>query len=273
MAETQATAFTPEAMRRPIPVVGALRDTAAITRRNLTSLRRTPRFFVFTMIQPVIFVILFRYVFGGAISLTLIGVPYVYYLMPGIYVQTVTFGSITTGISMATDVQSGILERFKSLPMARSGVLTGRTTADLARNILVVALIAGVGFAVGFRFQTNIWLFLCALALVVYWSYALSWVFTLVALWLKDPETTQAASFPIIAPLVFASSAFVPVKTMPSWLQGFATYQPVSVTVSAARALCLGGPTASFLAQSLAWCTGIILVCAPLAVRYYRTSL
>jgi ABC-2 type transport system permease protein/oleandomycin transport system permease protein len=156
--------------------------------------------------------------------------------------------------------------------MARSGVLTGRTTADLMRNILVIILISGVGFAVGFRIHTNWAMFFCALLLVLFWAYALSWVFSLVGLALKDPETTQAASFPIIAPLVFASSAFVPVSTMPSWLQGWATYQPVSVTVSAARALCLGGPTASFLLQSLAWCTGIILVCAPLAVRVYRRA-
>ncbi|HEY5526159.1 MAG TPA: ABC transporter permease [Candidatus Anoxymicrobiaceae bacterium] len=272
MTDVNATAFTPDVFRHRIPFVGAFRDTMAITRRNLISLKRTPRFFVFTMVQPVIFVILFRYVFGGAISITLTGVPYVDYLMPGIFVQTVTFGAITTGISMATDVQSGVLERFRSLPMARSGVLTGRTTADLLRNILVIVLIAGVGFAVGFRFHTSWALFFCALALVVFWAYALSWVFALVGLVLKDPETAQAASFPIIAPLVFASSAFVPVSTMPSWLQGWAKYQPVSVTVSAARALCMGGPTASWLIQSLIWCAGIILVCAPLAVRYYRRS-
>lgn len=270
MTEPVATAYTPDVYRRPIPVIGALRDMGAITRRNLISLKRTPRFFVFTMVQPIIFVILFRYVFGGAIAATLLGVPYVDYLMPGIYVQTVTFGAITTGISMATDVQSGILERFRSLPMARSGVLAGRTTADLLRNILVVAIIAGVGFAIGFRVHTNGLLFVCGLLLVLFWAYALSWVFSAAALILKDPETTQAASFPIIAPLVFASSAFVPVATMPTWLQGFAKYQPVSVTVSAVRALCLGGPTASWLIQSLAWCTGIILVCAPIAVWRYR---
>jgi len=272
MTEPAATSFTPDLYRHPVPVIGALRDMLAITWRNLVSLKRTPRFFVFTMVQPVIFVILFRYVFGGAISANLTGVSYVDYLMPGIYVQTVTFGAITTGISMANDVQSGVLERFRSLPMARSGVLTGRTTADLLRNILVVALIAGVGFAVGFTVHTYGLLFVCGLMLVLLWAYALSWVFTAVALILKDPETTQAASFPIIAPLVFASSAFVPVSSMPSWLQGFAKYQPVSATVSAVRALCIGGPTASWLIQSLAWCAGIILICAPMAVWRYRRA-
>jgi len=272
MKEPNATAFTPDAFRKAVPFVSAWRDTMTMTRRNLISLKRTPRFFVFTMVQPVIFVILFRYVFGGAIAAVLHGVPYVDYLMPGIWVQTVTFGAITTGISMATDVQSGILERFRSLPMTRSGVLTGRTTADLLRNVLVIILIALVGFAVGFRIHTNVASFICALLLVLFWAYALSWVFALVGLVLKDPETAQAASFPIIAPLVFASSAFVPVATMPSWLQGWATYQPVSVTVSAARSLCLGGGVASDLIQSLLWCAGIILVCAPLAVYSYRRS-
>ena len=264
------------AVERPgifLRLIYGSRDTYVVAQRNLIGLKRVPRLFVFTLVQPVIFTLLFRYVFGGAISLANVSpYPYVDYLMPGIFIQTVTFGAITTGISMATDVQSGVLERFRSLPMARSGVLTGRTTADLLRNILAIILISGVGFAVGFRIHTNWASFFCALLLVLFWAYALSWVFSLVGLALKDPETTQAASFPIIAPLVFASSAFVPVSTMPSWLQGWATYQPVSVTVSATRALCLGGPTASFLLQSLAWCAGIILVCAPLAVRVYRRA-
>ena len=171
--EVNVTAFTPDSFRHRMPIMGAFHDTVAVTRRNLISLKRNPRFFVFTMVQPVIFVILFRYVFGGALSSTISGVPYVNYLMPGIFVQTVTFGAITTGISMATDVQSGVLERFRSLPMARSCVLTGRTTADVLRNILVIILISGVGFAVWFRVETNYGLFLCALLLVLFWAYAL----------------------------------------------------------------------------------------------------
>jgi ABC transporter DrrB family efflux protein len=269
--ETSVLAQEHDLSRRSIPVVGAARDTLAIAKRNLIGLRRVPQLFVFTMIQPVIFVLLFRYVFGGAIS-NPTGVPYVDYLMPGIFVQTVVFGSITTGVSMATDVKSGLLERFRSLPMARSGVLTGRTVADLARNVLVVAIIAGVGFAVGFRVHTNALVFFVGLLLVLLFAYALSWVFATVGLALGDPESAQAASFPVIAPLVFASSVFIPVSTMPSWLQGFAKYQPVSVTASAVRALSLGGPTTSYALQSLAWCAGIIIVCAPLAVWRYRRA-
>jgi ABC transporter DrrB family efflux protein len=272
MADVQVPAFADGQYRKPVPVIGAVRDTLAIAHRYLIDLKRTPQLFVFTMIQPIIFVVLFRYVFGGAIQSTIPGIPYVDYLMPGIYVQTVVFGSISTGIGVATDVKSGLFERFRSLPMARSAVLAGRTTSDLTRNVLVMIIIASVGFAVGFRVQTNWYLYLAALLLVLFFAYSLSWVFAMVGLLLGDPESAQAASFPIIAPLVFASSAFVPVSTMPGWLQGFVTYQPVSVTVSAARALCLGGPTLSYLLQSLAWCFGILAVTAPIAVWRYKKA-
>jgi ABC-2 type transport system permease protein/oleandomycin transport system permease protein len=251
--------------------ITGLSDTGAVAVRNLINLRRVPRLFVFTLIQPVIFVILFRYVFAGAIQVSIATpYPYVDYLMPGIFIQTVVFGSITTGIGIATDVQSGLLERFRALPMSRTAFLAGRTFSDLVRNILVVALITGVGFAVGFRIHTNAVLFAVGLLLVVAFSYVLSWLFALVGLLLRDPESAQAASFPVMAPLVFASSAFVPVATMPSWLQGFAKYQPVSVTASAVRALSIGGPTSTYVIQSLAWIAGILVVGIPLAVWRYR---
>ncbi len=271
MTQTCLTAAEMRSVKRPLPVIGAARDTYVVAMRNLIGLKRVPRLFVFTMLQPVIFVVLFRYVFGGAISVMAVtNLPYVDYLMPGIFVQTVVFGSLTTAIGLATDVQSGLLERFRSLPMSRAAFLTGRTFADLIRNVLVVALIAGVGFAVGFRIHTNFFLFICALLLVLLFAYVLSWLFATLGLAVGDPETAQAASFPFMAPLVFASSAFIPVASMPSWLQGFAKYQPVSVTASAVRALVIGGPTTSYLVQSLAWCAGIIAVCAPLAVWRYR---
>jgi ABC transporter DrrB family efflux protein len=252
-------------------LTGAAHDAGAITRRNIIVYRRVPRLLVFTLIQPVVFVLLFRYVFGGAIKVPG-SISYVDYLMPGIFVQTVVFGATNTAIGLATDVQSGLLERFRSLPMARSAVLTGRTFADLARNVLVVALMSAVGFAVGFHVHTNAALFLAGILLVLLFSYVFSWIFATVGLAIGDPETAQAASFPVLVPLVFASSAFVPVSTMPSWLQPFAEHQPVSATASAARALMLGGPTTSFLLQSLAWCACLIIVCAPLAVWLYRRA-
>jgi ABC transporter DrrB family efflux protein len=216
-------------------------------------------------------VLMFRYVFGGAIHVP--GVNYVDYLMPGIFVQTSVFGAIGTAIGLAADVKSGLLERFLSLPMARSAVLMGRTLADLARNIFVVVLMSGVGFLVGFRVQSNAFDFVAALLLVLAFGYALSWIFATVGLLLADPESAQAAAFPIMAPLVFASSAFVPVYSMPGWLQPFAAHQPVSVTASAARALMLGTPATSYLVQSLAWIAGLLLVFIPTAVWRYRRVL
>jgi ABC transporter DrrB family efflux protein len=193
------------------------------------------------------------------------------YLMPGIFVITVVFGSATTAVSMATDAKSGLLERFRALPMARSAVLAGRTLSDLLRTTVIVVIIVGIGFAVGFRVQTNALSFIAAILLVLLWAYALLWVQATVGLLTGDPETAQAASFPVVALLTFASSAFVPISTMPSWLQGFAKYQPVSVMASAVRGLCLGGATASWVWQSLAWIFGILMVFVPLAVwRYSR---
>jgi ABC transporter DrrB family efflux protein len=255
---------------RPIPF-SVVRDTFAITQRNLIGYRRVPQLLVFSTIQPVIFVLMFRYVFGGAIDIP--GpIPYVDFLMPGIFVQTVVFGAIATAIGLATDMKSGLMERFHALPMARSAVLTGRTLADLARNVFVVILMMVVGFLVGWRIHTSVIGLVGGALLVVLFGYAMSWIFATVGLAVGDPETAQAAAFPVLAPLVFASSAFVSVDSMPGWLQAFARNQPVSVTASAVRALTIGGPTGHFVWQSLAWCVGILLVFAPIAVGLYRRA-
>ncbi|MDQ3783998.1 MAG: ABC transporter permease, partial [Actinomycetota bacterium] len=242
----------------------------AVAQRNLIVYLRIPQLLVFSTVQPVIFVVMFRYVFGGAISVP--NGSYVDYLMPGIFVQTVVFGSMAAAIGLATDLKSGLLERFHSLPMARSAVLAGRTSADLVRNVFVATLMTAVGFAVGFRIHTNVLSYLAGIGLVLLFGYTFSWIFATVGLAVGDPETAQAASFPVMAPLVFASSAFVPVETMPGWLQVFAEHQPVSVTASAIRALFIGGPTTSYVLQSLAWCGGILLVFVPLAVARYRRT-
>jgi ABC transporter DrrB family efflux protein len=248
-----------------------LRDALAVAGRNLIAYRRVPQLLVFSTIQPVIFVLLFRYVFGGAVE-TPPGVPYVDYLIPGIFVQTTVFGAIGAAVGLATDLKSGLLERFRSLPMARSAVLAGRTGADLARNVFVASLMAAVGFLVGFRVHTGALAFVAGMLLVLLFGYVMSWIFATVGLAVGDPETAQAAAFPVMAPLVFASSAFVPVSSMPSWLQPFAEHQPVSVTASAVRALMIGGPTTSYVLQSLAWCAAILLVFVPVAVRRYRRT-
>lgn len=257
----------------------AAQDALTIVWRNLLGLARTPQLLVFSTIQPVVFVLMFRYVFGGAIATRIPGIPYVDFLMPGIFVQTVVFGSMGAAIGLATDMQSGLLERFRSLPMARSAVLVGRTGADLGRNVFVAVLMSVVGFAVGFRIHTNFAEFLVGMGLVLLFGYAFSWVFATVGLALGDPESAQAAAFPAIAPLVFASSAFVPVLSMPGWLQGWANNQPVSVTTTAIRALMVGPgalppgeSTVGITLKAIAWCVGILLVFAPLAVRRYRKA-
>jgi ABC transporter DrrB family efflux protein len=249
-------------------------DSLTMAWRNLLNIRRNPQLLVFATIQPVIFVLMFRYVFGGAIATKWDGhpVPYVDFLMPGIFVQTVTFGALTTGVGLAEDLGKGLIDRFRSLPIARSAVLVGRTLADLVRNFFVVLLMAVVGFLVGWRIDTNVFGLIAALALVLAFAYSLSWVFAIVGLSAPDAETAQAASFPLLAPLVFASSAFVPVSSMPGWLQVFANHQPVTAVVNAARALTLGGPTVSYVVTALAWIIGIVVVCAPLAVRRYRRA-
>src|SRR5919197_1376721 len=262
------TATAIELYRRRPRALRAVSDAATVAERNLIAYRRIPQLLVFSTIQPVIFVLMFRYVFGGAIRVP--GVRYVDYLMPGIFVQTVVFGSMAAAIGLATDLKSGLLERFRSLPMARSAVLAGRTMADLVRNILVVALMTGVGFAVGFRIHNGVGGLFAGMLLVLLFGYTMAWVFATLGLAVGDPESAQAAAFPVLAPLVFASSAFVSVDTMPGWLQPFAHHQPVSVKASAVRALVLGGPTATYLWQSLAWMAGILLIFAPMAVRLYR---
>ncbi|MHB8190104.1 MAG: ABC transporter permease [Ferrimicrobium sp.] len=251
-----------------ITFTAALGDIAGITKRNLRRILRTPRLLVFSSIQPVMFVLLFRYVFAGAIKVP--NGDYVDYLMPGIFVQTALFGGASTAVGLAADLQGGIIDRFRSLPMARSAVLAGRTIADLVRNIFVVLLMVGVGMLVGFRFHGSIGTDLGGLGLVLLVGYAFSWVFVAVGLSVKDPETAQIAGFLPLFPLVFASSAFVPVASMPGWLRAFANVQPVSVTVNAVRALVSGGPVEHWLWQSVAWAVGILVLFAVFGVRKYR---
>ncbi|MEU0941004.1 ABC transporter permease [Embleya sp. NPDC005971] len=256
--------------RGALSLVRTAQDGLAIAWRNLIALRRVPRLLIFSTIQPLVFVLMFRYVFGGVVQPALHGVDYVDFLIPGIFVQTAVFGAMNTAIGLATDMDTGLMERFRSLPMARSAVLVGRTTADLARNVFVVALMAAVGFAIGFRIHAGVPAFLGAIVLVLAFGFAMSWIFAVVGMAVGDPETAQAAAFPVLAPLVFASSAFVPVATMPGWLQAFAEHQPVSRNADAVRALVLGGPTATDVWQALAWDVAIVAVFAPIGVWLYR---
>ena len=266
-AATVATAPTSPSAR--IRLAWAISDGLALTGRNLLGFTRIPQLVVFSTIQPIMFVLLFRYVFGGAID---VDGHYVDYMMPGIFVQTVAFGAVGTGVGLAEDLGKGLIERFRSLPMARSAVLAGRTTADLVRNAFVVLLMTTVGVAVGFRPSTGVGGFLAGVAVLLLFAYALSWVFAILGLIAPNAETAQVMSFPLLFPLTFASSAFVPTESMPGWLQAFANVQPVSVVVDAVRALMTGGPSAGPVVQALAWSLGLLAIGAPLAVAKYRRA-
>ncbi|HEY7437820.1 MAG TPA: ABC transporter permease [Acidimicrobiia bacterium] len=248
--------------------VWMLRDGLTVTYRNLLGYLRVPEMLFFTAIQPVMFVLLFRYVFGGAIPTP--GYSYVDYLMPGIFVQTAAFAAMATSIGLAEDLQKGLVERFRTLPMARSAVLVGRTSADGVRNLFVLALLTVVGLAVGFRPQTNALAYLAGIALIAAFAYALTWGAAAVGLGARTAETAQLKIMPVLFPLTFASSAFVPVSTMPGWLQPIAEHQPVTIVVDAARALMLGGPTARPVLEAIAWIAGLLVVLVPYAVRKYR---
>jgi len=245
-------------------------DVMTVARRNILALVRIPSSLVFALIQPVMFVLLFRYVFGGAIPIP--EGQYVNYLIPGILVQTTIFGAVGTAIGLAEDLQRGLIERFRALPMARMAVLAGRTVADLARNILVLLIITGVGLAVGFRPHGGIVAYIQACLLALLFAYCLSWGFAFIGLAAPNSETAQAMTFPLIFPITFASSIFVLVQTMPGWLRPFANNQPVSQTAEAVRGLMLGTPHGDSTYISLAWATGAILILAPLAVSKYRKA-
>jgi ABC-2 type transport system permease protein/oleandomycin transport system permease protein len=260
--------------RRPIPrrpLWWTFADAAAVTKRNLYRYIRVPTLLLFSTIQPIMFVLLFTYVFGGAIQVA--GVDnYIDFLMAGILVQTVIFGSTQTGVGLAEDMSRGMVDRFRSLPMARSAVLAGRTLSDTVRNLFVVCLMLVVGTLVGFRFHAGVVPAVGAVGLALAFGLAFSWISALIGLSVRDVESAQAAGFVWVFPLVFASSAFVPVATMPGWLQAFADINPVTITVNALRALTLGGPTVRPVLEALAWIAGILLVFVPLAVNRYRRA-
>ncbi|HYN16681.1 MAG TPA: ABC transporter permease [Actinomycetes bacterium] len=253
------------------PLRWTFSDAAAVTKRNLYRYIRVPTLLLFSTIQPVMFVLLFTYVFGGAIQVP--GVEhYIDYLMAGILAQTVIFGSTQTGVGLAEDLSRGMVDRFRSLPMARSAVLAGRTLSDTVRNLFVVGLMLVVGTLVGFRFHAGVVPALGAVGLALAFGLAFSWISALIGLSVGDVESAQATGFVWVFPLVFASSAFVPVESMPGWLQVFVRANPVTITVNALRALTLGGPTTRVVLQSLAWIVGILLVFVPLAVNRYRRA-
>jgi len=254
-------------MSRPSPRE-TVSDWLVMARRGLTETVRKPTLLVLTFVEPVIMVLIFRYAFGGAISTP--NGSYVNFLMPGILVLTAIFGAIVTGIGLSEDLSKGIVDRLRSLPIARSAVLVGRTVSDLARNVVSVILMIAVGFLVGFRPSEPLGRFLAAIALLLAFAYVFSWISATIGLLVRDPETAQGVGFVWVFPLTFVSSAFVPTHTMPAVVRAFADVNPVTLCVDAVRALTIGGDATHAVLGTIAWLTGLLLVFAPLAVSRYR---
>jgi ABC-2 type transport system permease protein/oleandomycin transport system permease protein len=249
----------------------AVTDTLTITRRNLLIWMRVPAYLVFTVIQPVLFVLMFRYVFGGAIPVKVRG-GYVDFLMPGIIAQTAAFATFGTAIALAVELKKGVIDRLRAMPMARSAVLGGRLVADTGRMTVTILIVLGVGFAVGFRFNNGLVPAILMVVLAIVFGLAICCIAAYTGLAIGDEESVQAFGLIWLFPITFLSSAFVPIATMPGWLQAFANNQPVTYVIDTMRALALGGPVAANLWKSVAWLAGIFIVFLPLAVRAYRRA-
>src|ERR671911_989612 len=240
----------------------AWRPALLVARRNLLQVRGNPQLVIFVLIQPILFVLLFVYVFGGAIAGS--SRQYVQYVIPGIIVQTVVFATAMTGIGLNEDLAKGIIDRFRSLPIARSAVLAGRILADAVRLVASLVVILAVGMALGFRIGTGPLAALAGFVLIIAFGMALSWVAALIGLSVRNPETAQSAGFIWMFPLTFASSAFAPPQTMPGWLQPFVEVNPITVATDSLRGLLLGGPVLSPVLQTLAWTAALTVVFASL---------
>jgi len=249
---------------------GAVSDTLVVAERNLLRIPRAPDLLLAFTVQPIMFTLLFVYVFGGAINTP--GFDYVDFLIPGIVVQSIAFGGFVTAIGLTDDLNKGLIERFRSLPMFRWAVLAGRTLADVATNALQLAVLVTVGGIVGFSFGASVPEVLAGFGLMLLFGYAFSWVFALIGLIASSPESAQSIGFIGLFPLTFASSAFVPVESMPSWLRSFAEVNPFTVVVDAMRSLWVGEEAGDSIWGALAWTVGLIAVFAPLAVSRYRRA-
>ncbi|MFE9689185.1 ABC transporter permease [Micromonospora sp. NPDC005806] len=260
----------------------AVIHTGVITRRNLLANVRLPDVLILSTVQPVVFMLMFLYVFGGAIQAALPAAAkgeYVYWLMPGILAQSAVFGSAPTAYGLNNDRTKGVLDRFRSLPMARSAVLTGRTLSDLIRSTVILGLQLTVGIALGFRWQDGLGGLLTAIGVALGFGYACSWLMAYLGLTIRNSEAIQAAIYLVVFPMTLTSSVFLPTQTMPGWLQAFAEHQPITVVANALRGLTLGPgalPAGHTITGetllAIAWTAGILGVFAPLAVHAYRRN-
>jgi ABC-2 type transport system permease protein/oleandomycin transport system permease protein len=245
-------------------------DTMVVAERNLVRLPRAPDLLLAFTVQPVMFVLLFVYVFGGAISTP--GYDYVDFLIPGILVQNIAFGGFVTALGLNEDLHKGLIDRFRSLPMARPAVLAGRTLADVVTNFLSVIVLLVTGIIIGFSFDASVAEILGGIGLLLLFGYAFSWVFALLGLLVSSPEAANSVGFIAVFPLTFISSAFVPVESMPGALQWFAEINPFTITVNAMRALWVGAPAENYVWGAVVWSLVILAVFAPAAVARYRRT-
>ncbi len=277
MSALDDPAFTP-------PKAGvrkALVDGAIVAKRNLIKIKRVPDLLVFSTVSPIMFILLFGYVFGSAIAAPP-GVGYREYLIPGVFAQTVIFGATLTGAGLADDIQKGIIDRFRSLPMARSAVLVGRTTSDVLNNVLVIVVMSTTGLIIGWRIRTSVGEALAGFVLLLLFAYAMSWIMAVVGLVVPTPEVVNNASFIVIFPMTFVANTFVPTNNLPTVLRTIANWNPVSAVTQSARQL-FGNTGSSPLPDhpwslhhpiiyTLLWIVGILAVFVPLAVRQYKRA-
>lgn len=254
----------------PTGIVWALRDSWNEATRHLRAVPRNPELLIFATLQPIMFVLLFYYVFGGAIDTP--GYDYAQYLVPGIFAQTMVFNSSYTAVGLAEDLSKGFVDRLRSLPISQSAVLIGRTVSDLVRNLLTTMVMLVVAFAIGFRFEGGIAAGIGATLLLLGFSYAFSWIQALIGLSVKTVEAANSAGFIWMFPMTFISSAFVPTDSMPEWLQKVAEANPFTIVTNASRALFSGQPVGDAVWQSLLWAVGLTLVFATLAIRRFSQS-
>ena len=248
----------------------AVSDTLVLAKRSLLRIPRQPDLLVGFTVQPVMFVLLFVYVFGGAIDTP--GLDYVDFLMPGIIVQTMVFGGFVTALGLSEDLKKGLMDRFRSLPMWGPAVLAGRILADVGTNVIQLVVIFATGILVGFRFSTSVPEVIAGIALLLLFGYAFSWVFAFIGLTASSPEAANAYGFTILFPITFVSSAFVPVETMPDWLEPIAAANPFTTMVDAARALFVGTPAGNDVWASIVWAILITAVFAALSIWRYRRA-
>ncbi len=261
-------------------LVKALLDGSIVAKRNLIKIKRVPDLLVFSTISPIMFILLFGFIFGSAITVP--GISYREYLIPGIFAQTVIFGTTVTGAGLADDIQKGIIDRFRSLPMSRSAVLVGRTTSDVLNNVLVIVIMSVTGLIIGWRIRTSVGEALAGFALLLLFAYAFSWIMALVGLIVPSPEVVNNASFIVIFPLTFVANTFVPTSNFPSVLKTVANWNPVTTVTQASRQL-FGNtgtkplPTSPWslhhpIIYTLLWVIAILAVFVPLSVRQYKRA-